>query len=84
MYALQDYTPELASRHPFLQSNPDAIDYIKQFTAGVVNALGNNFSIAGINEISSTNKDTDNETCENLNGVSTDSSRLISHGNQAI
>lgn len=45
VYALKDYTPELAAAHPGLAEEADPIAWLRQTSSDVVNALGDEFPI---------------------------------------
>ena len=45
VYALKDYTPELASAHPTLSAEEDPIGWLRQTSEDVVNSLGDDFPI---------------------------------------
>ena len=45
VYALKDYTEELASAHPILSQEDDPIGWMRVTSADVVNALGDDFPI---------------------------------------
>ena len=50
VYALPDYTPELAARQPYFAHLDDPIAFAKEKFSEIVNALGNNFVLKGISE----------------------------------
>jgi len=56
VYALPDYTSELAARQPYFAHLEDPIAFAKEQFSAIVNALGNNFILKGISE-SSTSTD---------------------------
>ena len=45
VYALKDYTPELAAAHPTLSAEEDPIGWLRQTSDDVVNSLGDDFPI---------------------------------------
>ena len=45
VYALKDYTPELAAAHPTLSAEEDPIAWLRQTSEDVVNSLGDDFPI---------------------------------------
>ena len=45
VYALKDYTAELAAAHPILSAEEDPIGWLRQTSEDVVNSLGDDFPI---------------------------------------